>query len=132
MCYIVRADGRGSLRYEKAGVKREQTAMNLFSFHYLLLRRRQWQPTPVLLPGESHRQRSLAGYSQWGHKESDTTERLTLLTFTGSLCSPISSRPSPHPRVPDVSKTSVFWAAGGEGASSHVFIKTTVSLPLGT
>ena len=34
-------------------------------------------PTPVFLPGESHRQRSLAGYSPWGHKEPDTTERLT-------------------------------------------------------
>ena len=30
--------------------------------------------TPALLPGESHRQRRLAGYSPWGHKESDTTE----------------------------------------------------------
>ena len=36
--------------------------------------RRSWQPTAVLLPGESHRQRSLAGYSPWGHKELDTTE----------------------------------------------------------
>ena len=35
-----------------------------------------WQPTPVFLPGESHRQRSLAGYSSWGRKESDMTERL--------------------------------------------------------
>ena len=41
--------------------------------------RREWQPTPVLLPGESHGQRSLAGYSPWGRKESDRTERLTLL-----------------------------------------------------
>ena len=38
--------------------------------------RRKWQPTPVLLPGESHGQRSLAGYSPWGRKESDPTERL--------------------------------------------------------
>ena len=38
--------------------------------------RRQWHPTPVLLPGKSHRWRSLVGYSPWGHKESDTTERL--------------------------------------------------------
>jgi len=36
--------------------------------------RREWQPTPVFLPGEFHGQRSLAGYSSWGHKESDTTE----------------------------------------------------------
>ena len=40
--------------------------------------RRAWQPTPVFLPAEFHGQRSLAGYSQWGHKESDTTEQLTL------------------------------------------------------
>ena len=36
----------------------------------------KWQPTPVLLPGESHRGRSLVGYSPWGRKESDMTERL--------------------------------------------------------
>ena len=36
--------------------------------------RRKWQPTPVFLRGESHGQRSLAGYSPWGHKESDMTE----------------------------------------------------------
>ena len=36
--------------------------------------RRKWQPTPVFLPGESHGQRSLQGYSSWGHKELDTTE----------------------------------------------------------
>ena len=34
--------------------------------------RREWQPTPVFLPGELHGQRSLAGYSPWGCKESDT------------------------------------------------------------
>ena len=39
-----------------------------------LLGRRIWQPTPVFLPGESHGQRSLVGYSPWGHKESDTAE----------------------------------------------------------
>ena len=38
--------------------------------------RRKWQPTPVLLPGKFHGQRTLVGYSPWGHKESDTTERL--------------------------------------------------------
>ena len=38
--------------------------------------RRQSQPTPVFLPGESHAQISLAGYSPWGLKESDTTEQL--------------------------------------------------------
>ena len=33
------------------------------------------QPTPVFLPGKSHGQRNLAGFSPWGHKELDTTER---------------------------------------------------------
>ena len=37
---------------------------------------RQWHPTPVLLPGKSHGQRSLVGCSPWGRKESDTAERL--------------------------------------------------------
>ena len=34
---------------------------------------RKWQTTPVFLPGKSHGQRSLVGYSPWEHKESDTT-----------------------------------------------------------
>ena len=37
---------------------------------------RQWQPTPVLLPGKSHGRRSLVGYSPWGCRELDMTERL--------------------------------------------------------
>ena len=36
--------------------------------------RKTWQPTPVFLPGQAHGQRSLAGYSPWGPKESDRTE----------------------------------------------------------
>ena len=37
---------------------------------------RKWRLTPVFLPGKSHGWRSLVGYSPWGHKELDTTERL--------------------------------------------------------
>ena len=47
--------------------------------------RRKWQPTPVFLPGESHGQRSLACYSPWGHKESDTT-KVTKYIHTLFLC----------------------------------------------
>ena len=43
--------------------------------------RRKWHPTPVFLPGKSHRQRTLVGYNPWGRKESNTTERLR---FTSS------------------------------------------------
>ena len=38
--------------------------------------RRKRQPIPVFLPGKSHGQRSLVGYSPWGHKESDTTAQV--------------------------------------------------------
>ena len=36
--------------------------------------RSKWQPAPLFLPGKFHGQRSLVGYSPWGHKESDKTE----------------------------------------------------------
>ena len=42
----------------------------------MALLRRQWHPTPVLLPGKSHGWRSLVGCSPWGRWGSDTTERL--------------------------------------------------------
>ena len=42
----------------------------------MYFRRRQWHPTPVLLPRKFHGWRSLVGYSPWDHKESDTTERI--------------------------------------------------------
>ena len=41
--------------------------------------RRKWQPTPVFLPGKFHGQRSLVGYSPWGHTELDMTEQLKIL-----------------------------------------------------
>ena len=44
--------------------------------------RRKWQPAPVFLPGKSHGWRSLVGYSPWGCKESDTTERLHYNLFS--------------------------------------------------
>ena len=42
----------------------------------LASQRRRWHPTPVLLPGKSHGQRSLVGCSPWGCEESDTTEQI--------------------------------------------------------
>ena len=43
--------------------------------------RRTWQAPPAFLPGGSHGQRSLDGYSPWGHRQSDTTEQLTISLF---------------------------------------------------
>ena len=42
---------------------------------------RKWQPTPVFLPGKHHGLRILVGYSPWGHKKLDTTERLQFTSF---------------------------------------------------
>ena len=47
---------------------------------------KEWLPTPVFLPGESHRQRSLVGYSAWGLEESDTTEAANASTWSQDLC----------------------------------------------
>ena len=44
--------------------------------------RRNWQSTPVFFPGKFPKQRSLVGYSAWGHKKSDMIEELALLFFT--------------------------------------------------
>ena len=64
----------------------------LLSLHDLLrlnsgiIWRRQWHPTPVLLPGKSHGRRSLVGCGPWGHEESDLTEWLHIhfsLSCTG-------------------------------------------------
>ena len=55
-----------SWQYQKVDTQRCNIYLNIW----------QWHPTPVFLPGKSHGWRSLVGCSPWGHKESDTTERL--------------------------------------------------------
>ena len=60
--------------------------MYIFIFLYSLRWRRQWHPTPVLLPGESQGQRSLVGCRLWGRTESDTTE-VTDVAFLEQLLS---------------------------------------------
>ena len=57
------------------GVAKSQTRLSdfTFTFHYTHWRR-QWQPTPVFLPGESQGRGSLVSCHLWGHTESDTTE----------------------------------------------------------
>ena len=48
-------------------------------------RRRQWHPTPVLLPGKSHGWRSLVGCGLWGRTESDTTEATAAVAAAGEF-----------------------------------------------
>ena len=50
--------------------------------------RRKWEPTAVFLPRKSRGQRSLAGYSPWGSKESDTAEGLSMHTQELNRCTP--------------------------------------------
>ena len=67
--------------------------------------RREWQPTPVFLPGEFHgRKRSLVGYSPWGCKESDMTVATATaksLQSCPTLCDPIDGSPPGFP-VPGI------------------------------
>ena len=46
---------------------------------------RAWQPTPVFLPGEFHGQRSLVGYSPWGHKELNSTDATSYACMLSSI-----------------------------------------------
>ena len=61
--------------YHNPNEKQDQ-GQKIITVMYMSDRRRQWHPTSVPLPGESHGQRSLVGYSPWGCEESDTSERL--------------------------------------------------------
>ena len=62
--------------------------------------RKKWQPTLVFLPGKSHRQRSLVGYSPWSHKELYTIERLHFtfkhITFIAHFISSIFTSAPPQ------------------------------------
>ena len=61
----------------------------------MILWRRAWQPPLVILPGESHGQKNLVGYSPWAHKELDMTERLSTaqMTFTLTVRKELSFTP---------------------------------------
>ena len=66
------------------------------SLGWKILWRREWQPTPVILPKELHGQRSLAGYNPWGLKELDTTEWLSL-SLSSNLSHPKCTQLPPSP-----------------------------------
>ena len=51
--------------------------------------RRQWHPTPVLLPGKSHGRRNLVGYSPWGRKESNTTSLSLSMQYLAHHITPL-------------------------------------------
>ena len=61
---------------EEAIFQKELYRRSFFNTVRKISWRREWQPTPVFLPGKFHGQRSLVGYDQWGHKQWDRTEGL--------------------------------------------------------
>ena len=69
-----RPDANCALWAEEANLYLVSDSLYLWGF--LPLYQSLWQPTPVLLPGKSHGERSVVGYSPRGRKESGTTERL--------------------------------------------------------
>ena len=81
---------------------------------FCLYRKRQWQPTPALLPGKSHGRRRLVGCSPWGREESDTTERLH---FHFSLSCMGEGNSNPLPRLSNFTVTFHFHALEKEMAT---------------
>ena len=72
--------------------------------------RRQWYPTPVLLPGKSHGWRSLVGCSPWGHEELDTPERLHF-HFSISCIGERNGNPLQYPCLENPRDGRAWWAA---------------------
>ena len=98
--------------------------MLLFSFWGVSGRcwRRQWQPTPVLLPGKSHGQRSLVGCSPWGCWESDTTERLHF-HFSLSCIGEGNGKPLQCSCLENPRNGEAWWAAVYGAAQSQIRLK---------
>ena len=84
--------------------------------------RRQWHPTPVLLPGKSHGWRSLVGCSPWGCEESDTTERLPF-HFSLSCIGEGNGNPLQCSRLENPRDGGAWWAAVYEVAQSRTRLK---------
>ena len=84
--------------------------------------RRQWHPTPVLLPGKSHGWRSLVGCSPWGQKESDTTKQLHF-HFSLSCIGEGNGNPLQCSCLEDPRGGGAWWAAVYGVAQSRTWLK---------
>ena len=84
--------------------------------------RRQWHPTPVLLPGESHGPRSLVGCSPWGRWESDMTERLHF-PFSLSCIGEGNSNPLQCSCLENPRDGGAWWAAVSGVAQNRIRLK---------
>ena len=126
---------REQIRHTEGGAESQQTGdlillvsyasqhfslcLNVFRVHYHQHGRRKCQPTPVFLPREFHGQRSLAGYSPWGHKESDMTDQLTLLHYWIYTAGDAGARRAWVPPRPGTAKPPAWrWTGGGSTCQS--------------
>ena len=112
-----------------AQVVKKATSVQEMWVHSLVRKiswRRKWQPTPAFLPGESHRQRSLAGYSQWGLKR--VSHDWTRIMIHPVPLEPPPHRPAPCPSHPSRSSQSselsslCCSAASDQRAVSHTMV----------
>ena len=98
LCILLKASNSGGLNYA-LGLPRWQPVVKntpanagdakemwVWSLSWEDPWRRKCQPTPVSLPGKSHGQRSLAGYSPWNHWESDMTEQWSTPWVRHNVC----------------------------------------------
>ena len=123
---------------------KRKTPIQYINAYIWNLGRRQWQPTPVLLPRKSNGGRSLVGYSPWGRKESDTTERLHFhfsLSCTGEgNGNPLQCSCLENPRDGGACWAAVYgvaqsrarlkWLSSSSSSSSNIFIAGSCSLCL--
>ena len=86
------------------------------------IQRRQWHPTPVLLPGESHEWRSLVGCSPWRCEESDTTERFHF-HFSLSCIGEGNGNPLQYSYLENPRDRGAWWAAVYGVAQSWTWLK---------
>ena len=105
--------------------------------------RRQWHPTPVLLPGKSHGWRSLVGCSPWGRWGSDTTERLhfhfSLSCIGEGNGNPIQCSCLENPRDGGAwwaavygvaqSRTRLKWLSSSSSMCTYIYVYTQVHIP---
>ena len=103
------ANGQFSFQAQRKAIQRMSTQL-LNCTHLTQSRRRQWQPTSVLLPGKSHGWRSLVGFSPWGREESDTTERLHIF-FSLSCIGEGNGNPLHCPFLENPRNSRAWWAA---------------------